>query len=168
MDGRSIFAGALLAAGLASAGAASQPPPPLTPEGWGAVRIGMPEAEATRRFGMVSTYVDGDCHQLEFRGRIDLTGIAQKGRIASLMVGGASRLRTDRGIRIGSTERDVRRAYGPGLKIEPNHYRDPPAHYLTFWVRPNDRGVMFETDPKGAVVGIHVGDETIGWTDGCG
>jgi len=167
MDLKSTLAGALLAASLASTGAAA-PRPVLTPDGMGAIRIGMSEAEAARRFGMVSTEVDGDCHHLEFPGRVDLTGLARKGRIAGLLASGESQLRTDRGIRIGSTERDVRRAYGPGLKVEPSTYDDPPAHYLTFWVRPNVRGVKFVTDAKGLVIAINVGDETIGWTDGCG
>lgn len=160
--------GTLLAAGLTSVAAASPSPPRLTPDGWGALRIGMQEVEAARRFGMVSTEVDGDCHHIEFPGHTDLTGIARKGRVASLLLGGASRLRTDRGLRIGSPEQDVRRAYGPRLKVELNAYEAPPAHYLTFWVRPHVRGVMYETDAKGVVTAIHVGDETIGWTDGCG
>jgi len=168
MDQNSTFAGALLAAALASVAGAAPKSPPLTAEGWGPVRIGMREADAARRFGMVSTEVDGDCHHIEFPGRTDLTGIARKGRLASLLVGGASRLRTDRGLGIGSSEREVRRAYGPGLKVEPNAYEDAPAHYLIFWAQPNVRGVMFETNTKGAVTAIHAGDETIGWTDGCG
>jgi hypothetical protein len=167
--GRNLtFVGTMLAGGLASVGAASAAPPPLTADGWGALRIGMPESEAVRRFGLVSTAVDGDCHAIEFTGRIDLTGMARNGRIASLVAGGESRLRTDRGLRIGSTEAEVRRAYGAGLMIEPNAFEEPPAHYLTYWVRPNVRGVMYETDVKGRVVAIHAGDETIGWTDGCG
>jgi hypothetical protein len=167
--GRNLtFVGAMLAGGLASVGAASAAPPPLTPNGWGGIRIGMPEAEAARRFGMVGIQVDADCHHIEFPGRFGLTGVARDGRIASLLAGDQSRLRTDRGLGIGSTERDVRRAYGPRLKVKPNTYEDPPAHYLTYWVRPHMRGVMYETDAKGRVIAIHVGDETIDWTDGCG
>jgi hypothetical protein len=169
MRWKAILAGAALAAGLAAQGAAApRSAPPLTPYGWGAIRIGMPEAEAKRRFGMVSTAADGDCHQIEFPAHPDLTGMARGGRVARLDIGGESRLRTDRGLGIGSTELQVRRAYGPRLEVTPDDYQDRPAHYLTYWERPGVRGVMYVTDPKGVVIAVYVGDETIGWTDGCG
>lgn len=162
-----LLAGAFGAALIGSAAAAAQSRPVLTPDGLGPVRIGMSEAEAVRRFGMVSTVVDGDCHHIEFPDRPFLSGIARAGRLASLLVFENPRVRTDRGLRIGSSEAAVRRAYGDALKVEPNAYEDPPAHYLTHWARPG-RGVMYETDPKGVVTALHAGDETIGWTDGCG
>ena len=152
---------------LAALGAgAARREPPLTPAGWGDLRVGMTEAEAGRRFGLRSTPVDGDCHYLELPHRTDLTGLGRAGRIGSLLAGDETRLRTDRGIGIGSTEADVRRAYGQGLKVEPNVFE--PGHYMTWWAEAGRRGVMFETNANGRVYAIHVGDETILWTDGCG
>jgi hypothetical protein len=142
--------------------------PALSVSGWGGLRIGMSGTEAARRYHLTAEQADGDCRVLRFPGRTDLTIMTRAGRVASLIVFAPSRLKTDRGLGIGAREADIHRAYGPGLKVEPNAYEDPPAHYLTFWEQPGERGVMYETDRRGRVTAIHVGDETIAWTDGCG
>lgn len=160
----------LAALALIAEPAAGRPPSQarLTPDGWGALRVGMAEADAVRRFGLHLEQADGeDCHLL-FSADSRLMVLARDGKVASVAVFGSHRVRTDRGLHIGSSEAEVRRAYGPALKVEPNLYDDPPAHYLTWWATPGRRGIMYETDAKGRVTDIHAGDETIGWTDGCG
>lgn len=167
---RALAAGLLtLACAFSSdAFAASRWSAPLTPDGWGALRIGMGEAEAVRRFRLrLVDAIEHDCHVLEVPRRPGMRVMTLNGKVDSIVVTQATPLRTDRGIGLGAREADVVRAYGPALRIEPNHYLDPPAHYLTWRPDPQGRGAMYETDEKGRVTIIHVGGETIGWTDGC-
>ena len=142
--------------------------PVLTADGWGALRVGMPEAEAVRRFHLRTEQADDEeCHVL-FSQNEHLMVMTSDGKVGSITILGRPDVLTDRGLHVGSREADVRRAYGEALTIEPNAYDDPPAHYLTWWARKGERGIMYETDAKGRVSDIHAGDETIGWTDGCG
>jgi hypothetical protein len=161
-----LIAGLLMTACATAIAAAPRKDPPLTPLGWGELRIGMSEAEAVRRFGLVAQSTGSDCDVLDFPGRSDISGLARNGRLARIEIGGDSRLRTDRGVRIGSSEAAVRRAYGRRLEIERNEYEEAPAHLLTWWLRPRLRGVLFVTDQKGIVDAIYLGDETIHWLDG--
>lgn len=163
----SFLIGLAAAVGATATAAAPRKEPPLTPLGWGALRIGMPESEAVRRFGLIPRPTDGECDVLEFPGRNDVSALARKGRVARVEIGGDSGLRTDRGVGIGSTEADVRRAYSRALEVERNEYEDAPARLLTWWLRPGVRGVLYVTNAKGVVDGIYVGDETIHWLDGC-
>jgi len=166
------WTGLLAALALVAGPAAGRPlaysPPRLTAEGWGGLRVGMAEADAVRRFRLhVEQADDADCHVL-FSADSRLMVMIRDGKVGSVAVFGLPRILTDRGLHIGSTEAEVRRAYGAALKVEPNPYDDTPAHYLTWWAAPGRRGIMYETDAKGRVTDIHAGDETIGWTDGCG
>jgi len=168
MQRGALLIGLMAAIATAPASAGPKPAPRLTADGWGALRVGMPEADAIRRFHLRIEQADSEeCHAL-WSGDERLMVLTAYGKVASVAVYRRPQVLTDRGLHIGSTEAEVRRAYGPALEIQPNHYDDPPAHYLTWWAKKGERGIMYETDPKGRVSGIHAGDETIGWTDGCG
>ena len=144
---------------------------PLTADGWGGLKIGMREADAVRRFGLKVPPDDGvnstDCRQLFMRGRSGILVMTEKGRVTRITIFGTSQLKTDRGLGVGASEADVRRAYGAGLKIEPSAYDEEPAHYLTAWTASAGRGVRFETGPNRRVERIHVGDEAIEYVEGC-
>jgi hypothetical protein len=70
-------------------------------------------------------------------------------------------------MRVGSTIDEVRKAYGAALVTEPHKYESPPAEYLTFWLKPEKRGVRFETDLNGKVEAIHAGTSSIQYVEGC-
>ena len=59
-----------------------------------------------------------------------------------------SAIATPRGIAVGSDRRRGPDAYGEKLQAEPHHYLDLPAEYLTYWLKPEARGVRF--DGRGA------------------
>jgi hypothetical protein len=49
----------------------------------------------------------------------------------------------------------VRIAYGSSLQVEPHKYAERPARYLTYWIKPRERGVTFETNSNKRVEAIH-------------
>ena len=161
----------LLIAALAAGAPAT--PPPLTPEGWGELRIGMSEAEAVRKFRLnVPSNDDGvssvACRELTFpEGGPDLVAMAENGRITRISLFRDGAIRTDRGFGVGSREADIRKAYGRSLRVETHAYDEEPAHYLTAWTVPQQRGVRFETDRKGVVSTVHVGGPSIRYIEGC-
>jgi hypothetical protein len=87
-------------------------------------------------------------------------------RLTRISIGKGSRTRTLRGIGIGSSEAEVHRAYGPGLRVEPHRYTEWPARYLTVWARSPAHGLRFETDPSRRVRSIHAGP-SIEYVEGC-
>jgi hypothetical protein len=166
---RGLLAG-LIAVGLASAAAAATPP--ITVDGWGDLKIGMPEKEAVRRLAMkpVNVLPDEDsssCKEFQPAGRPGMVVMTINGRVSRVSLYEKSPLKTDRGFTIGDREADIRKAYGPALKVEPHAYDGPPAHYLTFWTKPGKRGIRYETDAKGRVSTIHAGGPQIEYIEGC-
>lgn len=160
---------AVLAAGAAAPGRGT----PLTPDGWGPLRIGMSEAEAVRRFKLkVPSSDDGvsspACRELTFPdGGPDLVVMAEDGKITRISAFSDSTTKTDRGFGLGAREADIRRAYGPSLEVGPHKYDDPPAHYLTAWAVRGKRGVRYETNQQGLVTTIHAGGPSIEYVEGC-
>ena len=162
---------ALIAAGVVSTAAAATPP--ITADGWGELKIGMPEKEAIRRLAMkpVNMLPDDEdsssCKEFQPAGQPAMVVMTIDGRVARVSLYEKSPLKTDRGFTIGDREADIRKAYGPALKVEPHAYDGPQAHYLTFWTKPGKRGVRYETDAKGRVNTIHAGGPQIEYIEGC-
>lgn len=145
----------------------------LTPAGWGPVRIGMnrSQVEKTLQVQLEGEAFDneGSCLEL-YSDNQSLTGLYfmfDEGKLTRISATEPSAITTPRGIHAGSTEEDVRKAYGEGLLTEPHHYLGEPAEYLTFWLKPEKSGVRFETDLYGKVETIHAGDSTIQYIEGC-
>ena len=165
---RGLFAVALLVVTTPTAlGAATLPP--LTSEGWGELRIGMPERDAVHRFHLQNSDAalgEEGCREMILPTHPHLVVMMQKGRVARLSVYERGAFATDRGFKIGDREVDVHKAYGTALKVEPHVYADPPAHYLTSWTKPGKRGVRFETDGQ-RIGAIHVGTDAIEYVEGC-
>ncbi len=73
---------------------------------------------------------------------------------------------TDRGIRVGSTEAEVRAAY-PNLTVEPHTYVEN-AKYLKVLGPEGTDGLVFETDANGRVERYRVGRwDEVQWVEGC-
>lgn len=168
MSRRPLRLAALLAA-LAT-GAIAAPEPVLTPEGWGALRIGMGEAEVVRRFGVALAPDDGvnsfDCRESRLPGPSRITVMTERGRVTLLTLYDASPVRTDRGLGVGSGAAEVRRAYGASLRASAHAYEDPPAHYLTWRPGRSRNGVRYEIGSGGRVAAIHAG-LSIDYVEGC-
>ena len=159
----------MLAASTAAAPA--QPPWRLTADGLGPVRIGMSQAQVSKA---LKTRLTGEavedenvCVEKEARSLRGVGFMFENGRLTRISIWKPSRTKTQRGITIGATAADVRRAYGRGLKAETNYYEDKPAEYLTYWTAPGKRGIRFETGTDRRVYVIHGGTSSIQYVEGC-
>jgi hypothetical protein len=143
---------------------------PLTPDGYGPIRIGMSRTEVARLVGAPlegEEYTEGCIETHATRGWSGMWFMFEDGRLSRISISARSLARTPRGIGVGASEAVVRRAYPRGLQVEPHHYEGPPGRYLTFWLRPNARGVRFETDRTRRVRTIHAGGPSIQYVEGC-
>jgi hypothetical protein len=146
---------------------------PLTPDGWGKLRIGMRERDAVRLFHMrvpggPSPRIDSfECRQDEIPGQEGMFVMAEHGIVTRIAIEAPSRLLTERGLGLGSTEAEVRRAYGKALKVDTTPFEEEPAHQLVFWLVPNKRGVRYDTNVAGSVEVIYVGNRAIELIEGC-
>ncbi|HET6969870.1 MAG TPA: hypothetical protein VFH92_01985 [Phenylobacterium sp.] len=159
---------ALAAAAMASGAVAA----PLTPGGWGRLRVGMSEAEAVHRFGLTAPPDLSDdpreCQEWEAHPAIPgLVVMTRHGRVARISLYKGASIQTDRGLGVGAREAEVRKRYGPALRTTPHAYEAAPAHYLTAWDRRAGRGIRYETDDHGRVTAIHAGDRSIEYIEGC-
>jgi hypothetical protein len=167
----------LFIAGAAILLTAAAPEPsyhwPLTPAGWGPVRIGMNRAQVEKALKVQlegeAFDNEGNCIEL-FSASDALKGtyfMFLDGKLSRISVVESGKAATPRGIHVGSTADEVRTAYGEKLQAEPHHYLDLPAEYLTYWLKPNARGVRFETDAGRKVQTIHAGNDSIQLVEGC-
>ncbi|HEX3888066.1 MAG TPA: hypothetical protein VHW05_11265 [Phenylobacterium sp.] len=144
---------------------------PLTAQGWGKLRIGMRERDAVRLFHLrvpKSLGADSvDCRQDEMPSQEGLLVMARRGIVTRISIEAPNPLVTDRGLGIGAAEDEVKRAYGPALKVQTAPYLAEPAHELVFWAANGQRGVRYDTNAAGAVEAIYVGDRSITLIEGC-
>ena len=156
--------------------------PNLTADGFGPLRIGMTLAEVVAAYGPDSDpeAVGGpdteSCDQFRpERAPPELLVMIEEGRLTRISLISQSPVQSDRGVRIGDSAAAVRSIYGPAVRAEPHKYADPPAEYLTVWVRgsPSDerpgdeRGIRYEIGEGGTVSAIHAGGSSIEYVEGC-
>ena len=167
----------LIVAGAALLLTAAAPAPTyewkLTPSGWGPVRIGMNREQVQKalqdRLEGDAFDNEGSCIEL-FPQSEALKGnyfMFLDGKLSRISVSSPSKIVTPRSIGVGATADDVRQAYGEKLKVEPHHYLDLPAEYLTYWLKPEKSGVRFETDAQRKVEIVHAGNSSIQYIEGC-
>ena len=150
-----------------------QAAPPVTPEGYGPVRIGMTEAEARQVLGTqgVVPAVGGpgdvdSCHFLSVGAQPPvLLYMVEQGKVTRVTIRAGSPATTDKGLGIGATEAQVRAAY-PNIETQPHKYVEGGKD-LFAWTEKDKRGVRYELDPQGKVTHIHAGDRTIAYVEGC-
>lgn len=136
---------------------------PVRLDGIGPVVMGMTLAEATAAVGRRvavdpnsliagddtdlcgSALVEGGPEGLSFMVNRDRPG--GEWRIVRLDVSDGGTIATGGGIRVGSTEEDVRRVYGKDVRTEPHAYTGPKGHYMVLDVDgPGGMKLLFETD----------------------
>ena len=145
----------------------------LTPAGLGPVRIGMTrtKVEHALHARLKLNYPpdsEASCEEMSpVRFPSGLIFLFENGHLTRISLASPSRIATAKGIRVGATAAQVRRAYGRQLHAEPNHYEDPPAQYLTVWTVATKRGLRFETDEHRRVYAIHAGTGSIQYIEGC-
>lgn len=145
--------------------------PFLTPDGLGAVKIGMTRAQVERalhvRLEGEAIQDANSCIEMDARAYPGLYFMFERRQLTRISVTKPSRIVTPRGIGIGARAADVRRSYGRSLVAEPHHYEASPAEYLTYWTVLGKRGVEFETEAHRRVRVIHAGTSSIGYVEGC-
>ncbi|MGQ0659845.1 hypothetical protein [Sphingosinicella sp.] len=164
----------LATAALAATPAAAQPRPwHLTPDGYGPTRLGMTRAQVERALNIrlegepvddANACIEMGATRGEHRDLIFMFIDRRLSRVAAI---DASRVTTPRGLGIGATAAQVRRTYGRGLRAEEHTYIGRPAEYLTFWTRPNRRGVRFVTGLNRRVEAVIAGNDSIQLIEGC-
>lgn len=154
---------------------AAQPPPRLTAQGWGPLRMDMTRAQVEQALGRDSQPLqDGGpdparCDEFHpRRASLGLIVMVEEGRLTRVT---ATRrgLATVRGIRVGDPVAKVRAAYGRALEDTPHTYADPPARYLTAWTGKGAtrRGIRYDIDERGRVGMIHAGTASIEYVEEC-
>ena len=146
----------------------------ISPDGFGAIHIGVSLAEARANLGAALSQMEAadnpeSCATAAYTtddGQ-QLLLMFERSRVTSLYAGGAApSVRTPEGLGVGSTAAEVRAAYPAALE-EPAKYDDPPAHNLIIWRAPNESGLRFEIGSDGKVTAIHAGGPSILYVEGC-
>ncbi|HEV2816306.1 MAG TPA: hypothetical protein VGW40_03665 [Allosphingosinicella sp.] len=143
---------------------------PLTLHGIGTLRIGTPVA-ALRRMGATGErYPDEevDCAYWQAPRWPGLAMMVSGGRVVRIETEDP-RYRTASGARVGMTEAEIRRLYGPAMRVEPHPYTGPEGHYLVYRARGEPYGLIVETDHEtGRARSIRVGTwQAVELIEGC-
>lgn len=190
-----LFATSLSAAllGLATPAvpAETKAPPEtfITDEGYGDIKVGMSRDDVLKLLG------DGWKYESFPEGTDDISGVVcgyifktdDTGAVSFMTEGGKivraearnESIKTEKGIHIGSTEEDVRKAYGDAVVAGPHQYQAAPAQYLTVWTKgapakpedyvdsPDARGIRFSTGEDKKVQDLFGGGSAIQYVEGC-
>ena len=158
----------LVAAATASA-ATAKLPAPMTLDGWGGVVPGMTSRQAAARWGIPLSVAatSAPCSASAIRTAA-LHGYAlfQRGKLGAVFVDfGAF---TPSGIRIGTPEATLRRAFPGRLKVEPHKYvRGGHYFFLTRRSSPHWQ-LRFDTNAKGRITQIGFGTHAaVSLVEGC-
>ena len=147
----------------------------VSPDSWvvqengvGPVKIGMTLAQlkAALHTKIAEQESGSDsCYYVTASGHQHISLMIEDGKVVRFDVD-ESGIRASSGLQVGDTEAQVRRIYGPKLKVTEHKYIDT-GHYLT--VRSDDGryGIRFETD-KGKITTYYAGTyEAIQYVEGC-
>lgn len=138
----------------------------VTLDGVRGVRPGLSEAEVERRLG-VTLHPErfGSCTIAFFGSGTDRShAILWRGRLGSLWFEGDAR--TDRGIRIGSSFRQLRRTY-PRSTIRKDYYVPAARNVFVRRTRAPHWRLRFDVSPEGRVTRIAFGNWTVFLVEGC-
>jgi hypothetical protein len=144
-------------------------PEPVTMQGIGSLRIGLPVAALRERFG--ATLAEGQdpddhCTYWTSSPHPELGLMVVGGRLVRIDIDTAA-YRTRSGVRIGMSEREIRGIYGARMRVEVHPYTHPDGKYLVYQARGEPYGLIIETD-HGRAVSMRVGYwESVQWIEGC-
>lgn len=130
---------------------------PLTPDGWGPLRVDVPYAEAARVTGWpvdVEAELGPGCAWVIFEGAPgSVGGMGDDERLYSLDTSEPGVV-TSRGVGVGSTEAEVLTAYGPAARRERNLYSETEDVVVG-----GDRVLRFQIhDQTKRVTSLHAGE----------
>lgn len=139
-------------------------------DGLGPVTVGLSVAAATARYGAGYAPPPGTegCDYVRIPGGpVGALVMIERDSLVRIDITDA-RIATDRGVRIGDTETDVRRAYGGLVRQESHPYSGPEWHYLVVTpAQDSTRRIIFETNGW-RVISYRVGlAKQVGYIEGC-
>lgn len=151
---------------------------PLTPEGWGPLRIGMSRDEVVAALGEDANpgAVGGPEPEVcdEFRPVDAPTGMIvmiERDTLSRITLVEGSDVRTEAGLGVGDLSSRVKETLGDRAEVSPHKYLAAPAEYVTVWTQsptsPAPRGVVYETGANGRVSHVHAGSASIAYVEGC-
>ncbi len=156
-----------IAAASPAGGSSAHVPSLVTLDGVGVVRPAMTVDQVERRFGVDLRLEDlgTDCMPAFFgSGGVKGYAIFIRGRLGSLWFEQGAR--TGRGIRIGSTFAELRRAYRR-IEVRKDHYVPAARNVFVRRMRAPHWRLRFDVSPKGRVTRIAFGDRTVYLVEGC-
>lgn len=142
--------------------------------GVGPIRIGMTLEEATDALGLplvpIGSNVGGDCAYYQPDSVSQALGLmVVDNRVIRVDVWPGSSLATVSGVKIGSTEQDLKDIYPGQLETTPNPYTQ--GEFLTLVPQDQELSLyrlVFETDKSGQIVQYRAGQfPAVTWPDGC-
>ncbi len=140
---------------------------PLTFIGLGSVHLGMSQAQLMSLGFKVSEEPSGyeECVEVTLNGDDKVLVKLENDHVTRVSSYDQS-IKTKLGINVGSTERQVKRAYAKNITIRPHQY-DDKGHYLITKSSNGKYAIVFETDGV-RVTGIHAGLEASAqYVEGC-
>lgn len=151
---------------------------PLTPDGWGPLRIGMTRREVVDAIGDDASpnTVGGPepevCDEWRpERAPAGLMTMVERDTLTRITLLDRSEIATESGVRVGDPASKVRAAYGAEVEETPHKYMDAPAAYITVWKSgpgtPRPRGLVYEIGLEGTVTHIRAGGPSIQYVEGC-
>jgi hypothetical protein len=163
---RRSLAVAVLSLCLPAAGAAALPAP-VTLDGFGGAVPGLTPARTAARLGIPVRLSGSDpgCQTAPLAsGPLRGYAVFEQGRLGAVFL--RSGISTGKGIRVGSTERQVRAAY-PGAVVQPHKYvRGGHTFFVTRARAPHWR-IRLDTDARGRVTQIGFGGHAVALVEGC-
>lgn len=144
--------------------------PVLTAQGYDGIRLGV--APAAAGYGLADDGAYRDACRIFTSARLPgLAALVEDGviRRVTLLAASArpSRIRTERGIGVGSTEPQVRAAYRP-VGEEAHKYSAPPAKNLYWGEEGSPEALRFEIGEDGRVSALHAGESPwLQYVEGC-
>lgn len=140
----------------------------LTPDGIGPVKIGMTVEEVRSMIGPIEddNTKDQSCYFITpLRGPRGITFMIIDNRVARVDVIENSPILTDRGIGIGVSEAQIKKAYGENVEIGPHFYTD--GHYVRVSAPESKRLMLFETE-NGLIDTYRAGESyAVNFVEGC-
>ena len=150
----------------------------LTMQGMGPVHLGMTPKQVEKALGAkfkpMEDFQSADCWQTSRADNVDadISYMIEQGRITRIDIwrakeGDRPDIASAEGIGIGSTEDQIKKAYGAKLKIELHPYEGEGGRYMSVMATDKKSGMLFETS-HGKVVSFRIGvGSSLGYSEGC-